>query len=1075
MRRYIGLFLAFVLLWPCLSDAAWVAAPGTIKLYVRKKPRRSSDSTSPQLPVDRLKAIHAEVVDDQDTFAVLQLPIPNASAAPQILGSIADVTELRDELDFVQFRDYPIDARYGPPEYPSEWGRTVPLSSPARDAFVLQFATAPRPGWLEDLNAAGVTVIDYIPQNAYAVLGDQTALRAFADRAPVQLLRPHQPIHRVSQRAREWPEPFVDAVVSIAKVPEAEDAVSFLRAHSIASRQPAQNGGNRNYYFPTIDTASLPQLAAFPAVIYIDVESEVTPSGEREAHLTVGDTLSTTAGGYLHAAAGDIRAWIISKGLSNYKTSLKIAILDTGFDLGDSANVHADFRDSSSGASFVTVRDYTSAQGSDADCYGHGTMVAGVISGNAGGPNSTSDVDAGATHGDSNFLMGQGIAPELPIVVGRIFNNISGVTPSGKDFPNPLGAYTELSGMGVRIANNSWNDPTVRSYSKDSRTLDMLVRSANGQNGGPQMAIYCSAGNAEGQGASNPYVSSPATAKNVTSVGASKNYNQNSYSDLWNVGGSYPTAGISADNANQVWPVSQHPPTIEGRHKPDLLAPGTGIESARSRSTDLCQTPTAVGSAIPNDTGTHRWSRGTSFASPLAAGAGALIYTWFKNQPGMSNGPTPALLKAAQITLASELPVPGSHPPDDVQGWGRVDLTRAFATDGRYAWQDESNIFTASGGPSALLPSPGSGYRIKDTTKPVRVTLVWTDAPALENASPALSNNLDLTVRFQDFAGAGRYSIGNDFDLSTGRTRVLSSGGTYDTINNVEQVVFTFADASTDHFQVEVFPRVVSADAINVWAQSSPKQNFAVFLENAVAYSNNSSFLNQQILPSTTVPAGSTLSGYMELLNTGDTTWTEGSTYFYRLGSIVTGNPFGSRLTVPGSVGNNSIGHFSFSVKAPYAGGPYSFQWQMVEDPSLFFGAMTPSTAITVTPSPYSFNPLTPCRIMDTRGNGFTGPYGPPSLANGAPRTVILTGHCGIPSTATAVSINITAVSPSGPGFLKVYPSNIASPTVSTLNYNSGKTRANNAFVSLDTSGQVTIGSSAVTTDVLLDVNGYFQ
>jgi hypothetical protein len=117
-------------------------------------------------------------------------------------------------------------------------------------------------------------------------------------------------------------------------------------------------------------------------------------------------------------------------------------------------------------------------------------MVAGVISGNAGGPNSTADRDAGASHGDVNFYMGQGIVPELPIVVGRIFNYLQGVNPPGLDFPNPLQSYTELAGLGVKIANNSWNDASLRTYSLQSRTHDMLVRSANGQDGGPQMAIY---------------------------------------------------------------------------------------------------------------------------------------------------------------------------------------------------------------------------------------------------------------------------------------------------------------------------------------------------------------------------------------------------------------------------------------------------------------------------------------------------------------------------------------------------------------------------------------------------------
>ncbi|HKD10473.1 MAG TPA: hypothetical protein VKE50_00285, partial [Thermoanaerobaculia bacterium] len=48
--------------------------------------------------------------------------------------------------------------------------------------------------------------------------------------------------------------------------------------------------------------------------------------------------------------------------------------------------------------------------------------------------------------------------------------------------------------------------------------------------------------------------------------------------------------------------------------------------------------------------------------------------------------------------------------------------------------------------------------------------------------------------------------------------------------------------------------------------------------------------------------------------------------------------------------------------------------------------------------APLPFIGLTPCRIADTRGNGFSGAYGPPALAAGSPRSFTLSGRCGIPA-----------------------------------------------------------------------------
>src|SRR6185295_5408631 len=64
--------------------------------------------------------------------------------------------------------------------------------------------------------------------------------------------------------------------------------------------------------------------------------------------------------------------------------------------------------------------------------------------------------------------------------------------------------------------------------------------------------------------------------------------------------------------------------------------------------------------------------------------------------------------------------------------------------------------------------------------------------------------------------------------------------------------------------------------------------------------------------------------------------------------------------------------------------------------------------------SPLPLIGITPCRIADTRGNGFTGAYGPPALTQGSPRNFTLTGQCGISGSAQAVSLNITVTNTQG-------------------------------------------------------------
>jgi hypothetical protein len=63
-------------------------------------------------------------------------------------------------------------------------------------------------------------------------------------------------------------------------------------------------------------------------------------------------------------------------------------------------------------------------------------------------------------------------------------------------------------------------------------------------------------------------------------------------------------------------------------------------------------------------------------------------------------------------------------------------------------------------------------------------------------------------------------------------------------------------------------------------------------------------------------------------------------------------------------------------------------------------------------------------------------------------------------------------------GHLTIYPADKTQPLASTINFNAGQTRANNALLSLsrDGTGRVNVvNGSGGTIHVIIDVNGYFQ
>ena len=132
---------------------------------------------------------------------------------------------------------------------------------------------------------------------------------------------------------------------------------------------------------------------------------------------------------------------------------------------------------------------------------------------------------------------------------------------------------------------------------------------------------------------------------------------------------------------------------------------------------------------------------------------------------------------------------------------------------------------------------------------------------------------------------------------------------------------------------------------------------------------------------------------------------------------------------------------------------------------------------------PFQFNSLTPCRIFDTRDTVPTSPTfgGGIKLPNPGPHKFTIKGKCGVPAGAQAVTLNVTITQPTQAGDLRMFPSDVAQPVVSTLNYNANEPAlANGAIVPLAAAAtqdlSIVLGMGAPgSVHVLVDVTGYFQ
>jgi hypothetical protein len=682
--------------------------------------------------------------------------------------------------------------------------------------FIVQFAGPIEQSWKDAVSAEGAEILDYLPDFAFKVRMNPGIANRVAQYDFVSAVTGYLPEFKFGADLRREGELNLYLI-------RVERGVDFGLVRALV----AQTGAEILSFEEDLMVVAA-SGALVDALAQVDDVASVNNFALNELHGFPSAPAKNEAG-------GDIIGAGIANGRGYDGSTQIVGVSDTGIGGGTTTTAHADIPASrvvavynwpgSTGGCFQSITDDGAI---DVDS-GHGTHTSGSI------------LSAGEPGGQ-----GRGVAPAARLVFQATENwatitnfcRMFGGWPANGYFltglPSDLRTmYQQAYDAGARIHSNSWGAALAGDYTVDSANTDSFVWTNR------QMVITFSAGN-EGIDANadgvvdNDSIGSPATAKNVITVGASENVRPDNWPcdtsltytshDLYQSGQTCGSMGgtqqnflgtwgfrygsdfsaeplysdLTAGNSSQMASWSSRGPTDDGRIKPDLVAPGTWILSAYS---SLYQE--GYGDPVNPQNGAHQWDGwgtpfnseykymgGTSMSNPIAAGGAAVVKDYYSKAHGVNA--SAALVKATMINSAVDLadenndgvndndyPIPNNH-----EGWGRVNLDGA--TDGSIVFVEEGTGLS-TGGTRTFNVTPTGG--------PLKVTLVWSDYPSTDTASINLVNDLDLTV----VTGSTTYH-GNVF--SGGWS---AAGGSADRRNNVENVYIQSPGAGTYNVTVTGF------------------------------------------------------------------------------------------------------------------------------------------------------------------------------------------------------------------------------------------------------------------------------
>ena len=670
---------------------------------------------------------------------------------------------------------------------------------------LVQFAGPIQEEWLAQLEQAGLQIVDYVPDNAYLVYGSAAGTTSLRTRSKgLRWSGAYLPKDKINPRARPTRAksplskgvPFWFAVQLIRDDGVNSATVGLL---SDLTTEPFRRDRIFRHYrnlIVRLDPEVLEAVAARPDVISIAPYRTPKRLDERQGIISAG-----LLAGAAPAGPGYL-GWLGSNGFTQAQftnSGLVVDICDSGIDNGTNTPNHFGlYISGNTGLASRVVYSRLEGMPSDgtwtlAGCDGHGTINAHIV----GGYN---DRSSGFPHQDTlGYRYGLGLAPYVRLGASVIFDN----GDPTNDYTNPDFAdmVSRAYRDGARISSDSWGTDVYGEYDQDSQAYDALVRDAQPTNaavpsaGNQEMIFVFPAGNAGEEGLFT--LDSPGTAKNVITVGASENVHSHAITN----GGASTTGSdgcdwtdLDANSAQDIAPFSSRGPCLDGRSKPDLVAPGTHItggvaQQARTMAGNgtalTCFNNNAAGiCGLVDNTGTNfvnyfptnqQWyttSSGTSHSTPAVSGGAALTWQYFINRGW--GVPSPAMVKAYLVNATAYMT--GQDSGDDLwspaQGMGRMDLGRAFDGVARVLRdQRTQDVITASGQVRTLTGMPA------DTNKPVRITLTWTDAPGATFAN-AYKNDLNLQV-----SADGWNYRGNVFHGA-----FSTNGGAADEVNNQESV-----------------------------------------------------------------------------------------------------------------------------------------------------------------------------------------------------------------------------------------------------------------------------------------------